>query len=116
MTPTLNEGSRCFIKAKFFDKTGNPQIPSSLMYRIDCQTTGQTVLDWQTVTPNSVIEIVIPATVNTIISIRNPIERKVVTFKANADPPESAFTEPQAYDLINLQGLGPSISQLPDFP
>lgn len=106
MVPTLNEGSRCFIKAKFFDKNQSPQIASSLQFRVDCETTGQAVLDWTTITPSAVVEIQIDATLNSIINRRNSIERKVVTFKANADPPESAFTEAQSYDLINLQGVG----------
>lgn len=105
MINTLYEGSRCFVKAKFTDKSENPQIPSSLMYRVDCETTGQTVLDWQTVTPAAVVEVQIDATLNVIINRSNPIERKVVTFKANADPPEAAFTKPEFYDLINLQAI-----------
>jgi hypothetical protein len=105
MVPTLNEGSRCFIRAKFFDKTEMPQVPSSVSYRIDCETTGQQVQDWLDVTPAAVIEITVTATQNAIISNRNPVERKVVTFKANADPPEAAFTEIQEWDLINLDGV-----------
>jgi hypothetical protein len=104
--PTLNEGSRCFVKAKFFDKSGNPQIPSSISWRLDCETTGTALQDWLTVTPDSVIEVTVNATLNTIINSRNLVERKVLTFLANADPPESAFTEAQEYDLLNLEGIG----------
>lgn len=104
--PTLNEGSRCFVKAKFFDKSGNPQIPTSLAWRLDCETTGNTIQDWTSVTPNSVVEVTVDATLNTIINNRNPVERKVVTFLANADPPSAAFTEEQEFDLINLDGVG----------
>ena len=103
--PTLNEGSRCFVKAKFFDKQENPQIPTSVQYRIDCETTGQNLLDWTFLTPDTVIEITVDATLNTIISPRNSLERKVLTIKANADPPESAFTETQFWDLIALEAL-----------
>lgn len=105
MIPTLNEGSRCFVKAKFTDKNEVAQIPSSLMYRIDCETTLTPVLDWQTITPDTVIEIQINATTNVIINRSNPVERKVVTFKANADPATGAFTGVQRYDLVNLQGI-----------
>lgn len=104
--PTLNEGSRCFVKAKFFDKSGNPQIPSSLAWRLDCETTGSAIQDWISVTPDSVVEITVDATFNTIINNRNPVERKVVTFLANADPASGAFTEEQEFDLINLDGIG----------
>lgn len=103
--PTLNEGSRCFVKAKFFDKRELPQIPTSVQYRLDCETTGKNLLDWTFLTPDTVVEITVDATLNTIVSRRNPIERKIVTLRANADPPESAFTEVQYYDLINLQAL-----------
>lgn len=104
--PTLNEGSRCFVKAKFFDKLENPRIPTSVQYRIDCETTGQNILGWTFLTPNTVVEITVDATLNTIVSRRNPIERKVLTVKANADPVESAFTETQFWDLIALEALG----------
>lgn len=105
MVPTLNEGSRCFIKAKFFDRFEEPQIASSLAYRVDCETTQTEVLDWTPITPAAVVEVQIDATLNVIISRQNAIERKVITFLANADPPENAFTETQAYDLVNLQGV-----------
>lgn len=101
--PTLNEGSRCFIKAKFFDRNGNAQIPNSVSYRVDCETTGTLIQDWIAVTPDVQVEVQIDATLNKIISPRNPIERRVVTFMANADPPEGAFTEAQFFDLIGLQ-------------
>jgi len=101
--PTLNEGSRCFIKAKFFDKNGLAQIPTSVAYRVDCETTGTLIQDWTTVTPDVQVEVQINATLNKIINQRNPLERKVVTFLANADPAANAFTEVQEYDLIGLQ-------------
>lgn len=105
MIPALNEGSRCFVKAKFTDKNGTPQIASSLQYRVDCETTQTAILDWQTLTPAQSVEVQIDATLNTIISRGNAVERKTVTFKCNADPPEGAFTGIQQYDLVNLQGI-----------
>lgn len=104
--PTLNEGSRCFIKAKFFDKNQTPQIPNSITYRVDCETTGTVILDWQTITPAQSVEVQIDATLNMRINPRNEIERRVVTFMANADPPSGAFTEIQEFDLISLEALG----------
>jgi len=104
--PTLNEGSRCFIKAKFFDRQEVPQIPTSLSYKVQCETTGTILKDWTIVTPATVVEVQIDATLNKIVNRTNVIERKVVTFLANADPPESAFTEDQEYDLINLDAFG----------
>jgi len=105
MVPTLNEGSRCFVKAKFYDKNEDPQIASSLQYRVDCETTQTAILDWQTITPAAVVEVQIDATLNVIINRGNVVERKAVTFRANADPPEGAFTGVQFFDLINLQGV-----------
>jgi hypothetical protein len=103
--PTLNEGSRCFVKAKFFDNQERPQIPTSLSYKVQCETTGTLLQDWTSVTPGTQVEVQIDATLNSIVNRRNPIERKVVTFLANADPPQSAFTEDQFYDLISLQAF-----------
>lgn len=101
--PTLNEGSRCFIKAKFFDKNGAAQVPNSVAYRVDCETTGTLVQDWTSVTPDVQVEVQIDATLNKIIATRNEIERRTVTFLCNADPAANAFTEIQQYDLIGLQ-------------
>ena len=101
--PTLNEGSRCFIKAKFYDNQARAQIPNSIAYRVDCETTGTLIQDWTPVTPDVQVEVQIDATLNKIINQRNPLERKVVTFLANADPAANAFTEIQSYDLIGLQ-------------
>lgn len=103
--PTLNEGSRCFVKAKFFDRKEQPQIPTSLSYRVQCETTGTLLQDWVAITPDTQVEVQIDATLNKIVNRRNVIERKVVTFLANADPPASAFTEDQFYDLISLQAF-----------
>jgi hypothetical protein len=105
MIPTLNEGSRCFVKAKFTDKNNVPQIASSLQYRVDCETTNTVLQDWTTVTPAQTVEVQIDATVNHIVRRNNATERKVVTFLANADPATGAFTGVQKYDLVNLQGI-----------
>jgi len=103
--PTLNEASRCWVKVKFFDKNAAPQTPSSVRYRIDCETTGQTVLDWTAFGTDTVIEIFVDAPLNAIINSRNPIERKVMTVQANADTPDEVFNETQQWDVINLQGI-----------
>lgn len=103
--PTLNEASRCWVKVKFFDKDEMPQIPSAVRYRIDCETTGQIVLDWTTFSTDTVIEIEVIAPLNAIINTRNPIERKVMTVQANSDNPNEAFNEIQEWDVVNLQGL-----------
>jgi hypothetical protein len=101
--PTLNEGSRCFVRAKFYDNQGKPQIPTSVAYRIDCETTRTLVQDWTFITPGASVEVQIDATVNVMVNQRDDIERMTVTFMCNADPPEDAFTEIQQYDLIALQ-------------
>ncbi len=105
MIPLLNEGSRCFVKAKFYDRNGVPQISSSLQYRVDCETTNTVLQDWVTLTPATQVEVQIDATLNTIQRRINTIERKCVTFRANADPPSGAFTAVQKFDLVNLQGI-----------
>lgn len=104
--PTLEEGSRCFMKAKFYDNQERAQIPTSLQYRVDCQTTGVALQGWTFVTPDTQVEVQIDATLNVIQRRGNAIERKVVTFLANADPPENAFTQVQFYDLEALQAYG----------
>lgn len=105
MVPTLNDGSRCWVKAKFYDTDGNPQTPSALQYRIDCETTGQNILGWTALTPDTVIEVLVDAPLNNIIHSSNPIERKVLTMQANYDDPNNIFNEIQEWDVVNLRSL-----------
>lgn len=105
MIPTVNEQSRCWVKAKFYDKSDNLQTPTAMQYRIDCETTRQTVLDWTSFTPASTVEIFIPASLNNIINPVNSVERKVVTVQANSDTPDQAFNQVHKYDLVRLQGI-----------
>jgi hypothetical protein len=101
----LNENSRCWVKAKFYDGSDMAQIPTALRYRIDCETTKQVVLDWSDLTPFLTVEVLIPATLTKIININNATERKAVTFEANPGTPD-AFNEVQRFDVINVLGQG----------
>lgn len=106
MTPTLNDGSRCWVKAKFFDKAGLPQIPSAMQYRLDCETTGENIIGWTPFAPTDTsVEIFIDAPFNNIIRSQNPIERKVLTVQANSDDPANVFNDTQEWDVVNLLAL-----------
>jgi len=105
MIPTLNEGSRSQVTARFYDNADNPQLPNTVDYRLDCETTGQVILDWTAVPPAAVVSILVTADLNAIINPNNPVERKVLTVMANRLDITAAFNEVQKWDLIRLQGL-----------
>lgn len=81
-----------------------PTAPVTLRWRLDCQTTGYTLIDWTTATPTSLLEVTIPAEMNRIINARNRIERKVFTVEANAGTDE-AFTHEELYEVRNLTAV-----------
>lgn len=102
--PVLNESSVCWIKAKFFTRFDLAQIPSAVQYRLDCETTGQVILDWTTVTTAAALEVEVTAVQNVIINDRNLVERKVMTVMANSDSTTERFNDQIKWDVLNQQG------------
>lgn len=80
----INETSLLPVRWTVYDADGGVVVPSTVRYRVDCLTTGIEMVAWTTVTPSYQVNVVIPATVNTIRNNANATERKRITFQADA--------------------------------
>lgn len=98
------ERSLLRIRARLLDPDDVPTVPNTLRYRLDCQTTGTTLIDWTDVSPVSLLEVTVPADTNRIINTRNKVERKVFTVDANTGTAD-AFTCEELYEVKNLTAV-----------
>lgn len=98
---TVNEGSTAYLTITFKDKTGTPQVPSSITYRIDCMTSGLQVLADTPVTPASSVEITLTPSQNAMLVSGNVRETKRVTVKTLYGISD-ALNDQYDYQVINL--------------
>jgi hypothetical protein len=108
-----NEKSGIEVIADFSDATGTPTLPTTVHYRVDCETTKRPLLDWTPITVQSetttagevryFVEIDIPGSVNAIQSNRNRREVKTVLIVANKDL-DSEYSQEYQYIVKNVQG------------
>ncbi len=101
----VNEGSRLPLEIELRDYTNAAVVPTTLRYRIDCDTTGKALVAWTTLSPASSISLTVPASANAIQNRCNPTEIKVITFEADAGT-DNAFTSEHKWQVINLRGIG----------
>lgn len=100
----VNEGSRLRITATLLDPDDVPTTPTTLRYRLDCDTTGTVLIDWTDATAASTLEVVVAANSNRIINTRNLVERKVFTVEANGGT-DDEFTDDVTYEVRNMTGV-----------
>jgi hypothetical protein len=114
MTPTYNEKAGVELKARFYEQDQRtPAVPNSIHYRIDCETTNQTLLDWTELSPSTIadavkllevyVEIDIPGSLNAIQKDRNSRELKKVLVVSNKDT-ASEYSEEYEYYVRNVRG------------
>lgn len=102
----VNESSALTLTAKVWDdstETWTAQVPTTLRYRIDCNTTGTEVLGWTSITADDVNTISITATQNAIQNDCNEFEEKQLTLQANAGL-ATQYQNIFAYQVKNLSG------------
>lgn len=105
ITAIENEGSSLHLVVRFFGYVGLPDVPTSVIYRIDCLTTGEEVLTDTPLTPvAAVMEVEITPEENRILGA-NSLEHRRVTFVAAYGFGE-AKTEQFDYQIRNLGGAG----------
>lgn len=101
---SVNEGSRLPLTFKLFDFATTPIEPTTLRYRIECESTGRELVAWTEVTPAAVTSLIIPASVNAIQSRSNSFELKTMTVEADADT-DNAITEEYTWRVKNFLGI-----------
>lgn len=108
-----NERTGFELVARPTDTGDNPTVPSTLHWRLDCETTGKELQGWTEVTPTSVLSesglvdvyatIEVPASLNVIQDSRNWKERKTLLVSAAKDQ-SGEYNEVYQYDIKNLRG------------
>ena len=83
MIQAVNDKSTAWLTVSLSDRYGNPSPPSSVVYRIDCLSTGQNILAATTVmSPGASFDIQILAAYDAIINSANSEEIKRLTITA----------------------------------
>lgn len=110
---SYNEKSGIELDAAFFDAFGVPTLPSTVEYRLDCDTTRKTLLDYTTIAVVSAVDsagtttytslIEIPGPLNAIQNNRNAQEVKKLLVVANRDQ-ASEYSQEYTYAVRNLRG------------
>lgn len=104
MSIQINERSRLPVTVKFADGDWLGIVPDTVRYRLDCKSTGRTILDWTDVTPANPIVITVTADQNAIVSDDNKFERKVLAVEANYGT-GNQYTDSYEWKVKNLQGF-----------
>lgn len=83
-TVTIKEQNRHSVQVDWVDPDGNPTIPTTVRWRVDCLTTRQPVIAWTSITAAQSSTIEIPSSASAILNSRNSTETKRITVQANA--------------------------------
>ena len=108
-----NEKDTVEVEAVFADVNRNASMPTTVHWRLDCETTGRVLRDWTTVEPVSTVNAAgepvvsvtfdIDGSLNAIQSNRNARELKKVLIVADKDLP-GTFSKEVPYYVMNLRG------------
>lgn len=103
---TVREQSRQKFSVSFEDESRRLFLPISVRYRVDDKTECRLVqvLDWQTATPATTIEITIPSSANRILNTRNQFETRVLTIQSDYGT-DDQLSEDETYRVLNLKGF-----------
>lgn len=100
----VNEGSFYELEATFRNSDWVATLPSSLRYRIDCETTNTVIRDWTSLTPALTVTITVTAGENRIIGNGNTTERRALTIQADHGTDEQ-YTTAHKWVVVNLRGI-----------
>ena len=102
---TINENSTGYVVVNFYSKTGEPEAPNTVVYRIEDVATGQMVRADTTITaPDSELEIVLSPTDNAIINRNGDNETRRITVTGHYGPTDQV-TDEYFYEVRNLKGI-----------
>ena len=104
MSDSVNENSTSYVTAVPKDADGVAALPASMVYQIDCVTTGTAIKAETALTPGTSVEIEIDAADNAIISQTNAVERRQVTVTAGYGINDQVI-EVYEYRVINLNAV-----------
>lgn len=98
----VNERTTKYLELAFTDKNGDPVVPSTLNYRIDCLTSGEAVVDDTSVATAASVEIEITAAQNAMRNQGNATETRRITLKATYGG-GGELNQQIDYQVVNLK-------------
>lgn len=100
---TILEKSRIPFTHSWVDGNGNSITPANSRWRVDCVTTGEECLTWQTGTATAILSATIPASANVIRDTANDTEVKKLTIQGNYDDAVEQVNAEVEYYVSNNQ-------------
>ena len=104
---SIQEGSAFTVTAKFYDDASDPwtlSAPTTIRYRVDNLSDGQSVLDWTTVSAASSASIVITGAQNALQNQDTQWETHELTVQANSGL-STQYSEKYRWKIINILGI-----------
>lgn len=95
------EGSALTISTKFRDASNTLTIPTTVRYRLTCETTGRVITGWTTLTPLSAITVTLSPSQTAIINRANKVEQKKLTIEADSGL-ATAITDEYPFEVSRL--------------
>lgn len=109
----VKERSGLEFRAEFHDAFNAPTVPVSVHWRLDCETTGNAIVDWTEVTPDITlteqgitdvfVTINVPSLANAMQKSTNQRELKTLLVVAAKDT-DRELPETYQYYVLNLRG------------
>lgn len=101
---TVNEKSTCTVRVRFYDEDGRPVVPDTVQYRLRDLTSCRVITDWSNLTPDTEIDIVVPASSNIIHCRGDRQQENALSVQANFDS-DAEFSDEIRYVIQNLRGF-----------
>jgi hypothetical protein len=101
---TIREKSRQKFTVVFEDEDRRRFTPTTIRYRLHDKDSEQELIAWTSVTPQSSVEITIPATANRILDDDQRYETRVLTIQSDYDT-DAQLSEDEEYKVKNLSGF-----------
>ena len=107
---TVGEGSSFTVRIRTYDADNVLAAPTSLKYRVDCDTTGEVVRDWTTISPASDVTLRITANDCRIVDDKNRKEVRSLTVVVDDDL-DTQFVPPTPYQwAVTNVAVGKSVT------
>lgn len=104
LRPTVNEQSMLRVDVVLVDENGDPAVPQSITYRVDCVDTGAEMVGDTPIAPASSFTIRLGVAANTISAPAQPSECHRLTVRAVFGADDHT-NEQFDYRVLNLGGV-----------
>ena len=99
----VNENTSAFMTIVPKDKSGSAVTPTSMSYRIDCETTGTAIKAETSLTPGTSVALTVTPTENRIITASNVEEIRVLTVQCVYSAATDEIQEQFRWRVKNLE-------------